>query len=55
VRDKSTLMLMILKILLKYNPMNVKNDMKLNIHGISRSRVIDAYPLLNARRSAIKE
>jgi hypothetical protein len=54
VRDKSPLMSMIFKVLLKYNPTNVKNELKSNIHGISRSGVIDEYPLPNARRPAIE-
>jgi hypothetical protein len=54
VRDKSPLMSMILKALLKYNPVNVKNEPKSNIHGISESGVIGAYPLLNARRPTIE-
>jgi hypothetical protein len=47
-------MSMILKVLLKYNLVNVKNDLKLSICGISQSEVIDAYPLQNARRPPIE-
>jgi hypothetical protein len=54
VRDKSSLMSMILKVLLKYNPANVKNELKSNIRGISGLGVIDAYPHSNARRPSIE-
>jgi hypothetical protein len=47
-------MSMILNVLLKYNPMNVKNELKSNIHGISQSGVIDSYPFPNAKRPSIE-
>jgi hypothetical protein len=47
-------MLMIFKVLLKYSPTNVKNELKLNIIGIGRSGVIDEYPLLNTRMPSIE-
>ena len=47
-------MSMIFKVLLKYSPVNVKNDLNSNIPGISQSGVIDEYPLLNARRPTIE-